>query len=58
MPVILDPADYALWLDERTTPEVLQHLLKPYPASQMIGYPVSRIVNSPAVDDPRCTEPV
>ncbi len=49
MPVILHSEDYALWLEagerERT---VLRELLRPYPAEEMIGYPVSAIVNSPS----------
>jgi putative SOS response-associated peptidase YedK len=58
MPVILHPQDYDLWLD----PEVeevttLQHLFHPYPPSDMDAYPVSRWVNSPANDDPRCILP-
>ena len=58
MPVILHPGDYALWLD----PEVqdarrLQPLLRPYPEAEMETYPVSRMVNSPKNDDPRCIEP-
>ncbi len=46
MPVILDPADYDLWLDPGITePEALRPLLAPYPAHRMRGYPVSRKVN-------------
>lgn len=57
MPVILDPKDYEVWLDptvEDTDP--LLPLLKPYPASKMLVYPVSTLVNSPAHEDPRCVE--
>lgn len=47
MPVILHPEDYALWLEaserERAT---LRELLRPYPAEEMTGYPVSTAVNS------------
>jgi len=48
MPVILHPDDYSLWLegDERER-ALLGELLRPYPAGEMIGYPVSALVNSP-----------
>jgi putative SOS response-associated peptidase YedK len=59
MPVILDPADYDLWLDpEVEDRDLLQPLLHPYPAQSMDGYPVSRYVNSPDNDSPRCIEPL
>lgn len=47
MPVILHPEEYSLWLegDEREQ-ELLRELLRPYPADEMIGYPVSHLVNS------------
>jgi putative SOS response-associated peptidase YedK len=34
-----------------------QPLLRPYPDEGMVAYPVSRVVNNPANDDPRCIEP-
>lgn len=48
MPVILHPGDYDQWLDA----DVRQHdlrgeLLRPYPASEMAGYPVGAAVNNP-----------
>jgi len=49
MPVILDPADYARWLDA-AQPDAAE-LLKPYPADEMRAYPVSTRVNKPANDD-------
>jgi putative SOS response-associated peptidase YedK len=56
MPVILHPKDYDLWLDPSfTRKDKLQDLLKPYPAAEMISYPVSSIVNSPKNDRPECT---
>jgi putative SOS response-associated peptidase YedK len=59
MPVILQPKDYELWLDPHTQdPERLQPALLPYPSTAMIAYPVSRWVNSPDNDDPRCIEPL
>lgn len=47
MPVILYQDDYDLWLDEdERKQELLKDLLQPYPASEMISYPVSTLVNS------------
>jgi putative SOS response-associated peptidase YedK len=59
MPVILHPKDYERWLDpELQQAEVLKTLLQPYPSKEMDIYPVSRWVNSPKNDDPRCVEPL
>ena len=59
MPVILSPADYGVWLDASVQDaDRLQSLLRPYPADEMVAYPVSLLVNSPANDSPACTEPV
>ncbi len=59
MPVILHPRDYDLWLDpEVQQAESLQPLLSAYPPEEMDAYPVSRRVNSPDNDDPRCIEPL
>lgn len=59
MPVILPPAAYEQWLDPgEQRPERLAPLLIPYPAEEMVAYPVSRLVNSPQNDSPACIEPV
>lgn len=59
MPVILPPEDYNTWLDpELQTASQLQSLLCPYPADQMIAYPVSRAVNRTSFDDPDCIQPL
>ena len=59
MPVILNPTDYELWLDpEVQQPDRIQPLLRPFPAHEMDAYPVSRFVNRPANDSPRCIEPL
>jgi putative SOS response-associated peptidase YedK len=55
MPVILQPADYDLWLDpamQQAGP--LEALLRPAAASAMMAYPVSRAVNNPRNDSPEC----
>jgi putative SOS response-associated peptidase YedK len=48
MPVILHPEDYELWLDEDVRKrELLKDLMQPYPAEEMMSYPVSMAINSP-----------
>ena len=59
MPVILAPAEYSGWLDANVQEATeLTPLLDPYPADEMIAYPVDTWVNSPSRDDPSCIEPV
>lgn len=59
MPVILPRAAYEQWLDPaEQKPELLQPLLKPYPAEEMAAYAVSTVVNNPGNDTPACIEPV
>lgn len=59
MPVILDPADYDLWLDPKIEDvERLQALMAPAPAEGWEAVPVSRAVNNPANDSPACLTPV
>ena len=49
MPVILHPEDYQLWLEEDARQRaLLKELLRPYPAEEMLAYPVSATVNSPS----------
>ena len=58
MPVILPSSAYSLWLDPTVRDvDPLQALLTPYPAEEMIAYPVSTRVNNPAYDSPECIEP-
>jgi putative SOS response-associated peptidase YedK len=48
MPVILHPEEYSLWLEaDARERESLVELLRPYPAEEMVGYPVSASINSP-----------
>lgn len=59
MPVILDPKDYDLWLDPKVSDRgKLEPLLVACPAEWMEAWPVSRFVNSPGNDSPKCIEPV
>jgi putative SOS response-associated peptidase YedK len=58
MPVILDPAHYAAWLDVKPAPAAtVQPLLRPYPAERMEAVRVSSYVNGAAAEGPRCLEP-
>jgi putative SOS response-associated peptidase YedK len=58
MPVILRPEHYALWLDPANdNVDSLQPLLAPYPADQMMTYPVSTHINDPKHDDVSCIAP-
>jgi putative SOS response-associated peptidase YedK len=48
MPVILHPDDYELWLDaDMRKLDLAKELLRPFPASEMLAYPVSPSINSP-----------
>lgn len=59
MPAILPKERHALWLDSETyDPVALTALLAPIPADAMEAFPVSKRVNSPANEDPRCIEPL
>ncbi len=59
MPVILPREAYELWLSpEEKEPRELQGLLGPFPAAEMIAYPVSRTVNSPANEGAELIVPV
>jgi putative SOS response-associated peptidase YedK len=59
MPAILEPADYAAWLDPTLQdPASLKPLLHPFESPQLVVHPVSTFVNRPQNDDPRCVEPV
>jgi putative SOS response-associated peptidase YedK len=57
MPVILAHDAYDVWLDPASERDELTGLLAPYPEDEMEAYPVSRFVNSPSNNDPRCIEP-
>jgi putative SOS response-associated peptidase YedK len=55
--VIVAPDAYDVWLDPASERDELTGLLAPYPEDEMEAYPVSRFVNSPSNNDPRCVEP-
>jgi putative SOS response-associated peptidase YedK len=57
MPVILEPGDYALWLDPAVQdPTAVQHLVAPNDDEAIVAEPISTHVNRVANDDPRCVE--
>jgi putative SOS response-associated peptidase YedK len=59
MPVILSRDAYNLWLDPTMRDvDPIQSLLTPYPAEEMIAFPVSPRVNNPAYDAPECIAPL
>jgi putative SOS response-associated peptidase YedK len=59
MPVILPKDCWTPWLDTSNDDKAqLQDMLQPFPAEKMTARKVSRLVNSPANDDPRCIEPL
>ncbi len=59
MPVIIHPKDYDLWLNpQESDTQKLRRLLRPFPAAEMIAYPVSAQVNSPNIDSPHLIEPL
>jgi putative SOS response-associated peptidase YedK len=58
MPVIVDPASYASWLDPGPRePSELLDGLKLLDEGAFESYPVSSLVNRAGVEDPRCLEP-
>jgi putative SOS response-associated peptidase YedK len=59
MPVILKQEDEERWLSGETiTAGHLSDILAPYPSGEMAMYPVSSLVNNPAIDDERVISPL
>ncbi len=57
MPVLLRQEDEETWLDDSNQDiESLVNLLGPYPSDDMDVYEVSKFVNSPKNDTPKCIE--
>jgi putative SOS response-associated peptidase YedK len=58
MPVIIDPSSIERWLDpNEQRAEALKSMLVPLPDEWMTAYPVSKLVNNPRNEDPRCIDP-
>jgi putative SOS response-associated peptidase YedK len=59
MPMILPPEAHSVWLDPALRDVgAPQALLTPYPAEEMLAYPVSPRGNNPADDAPECITPL
>lgn len=62
MPVVTSPDNYDLWLDvsdrSKNHRETLTHIFEtPFEDPAFTSFPVSKVVNNPRNDDPRCIEP-
>jgi len=57
MPVMVQPAHYRWWLENKTGSELFQSALNSPLQEPLKIYPVSNLVNSPKTDDIRCIEP-
>jgi len=58
MPVILEPQDYAAWLDPTVEDAArVQPLCRSLDAAKMQHWPVSQRVNGPKRDEPECIRP-
>lgn len=58
MPVILEPADFELWLDHSDFPaSALQGLMQPYENTDLEMVPVTRSMSNSRFEDPSCTVP-
>jgi putative SOS response-associated peptidase YedK len=59
MPVIVDPADYDLWLDpEIQEPDLVSPVIDRNLGSALVFYPISHRVNDVRHDDARCLDAV
>ena len=59
MPVILDPSSFSRWLDpNEQRAEALKAMLVPLPDDWLTAHSVSKLVNNPKYESPRCIEPV
>jgi putative SOS response-associated peptidase YedK len=59
MPVIVRAADQARWLDpDVTDPGALAAVLTPFPADEMMAWPVTRAVNNARNEGPQLIEPI
>lgn len=58
MPLILPPEEYRKWLDPATPPRNLTARFLPYPADEMVCWPVSRAVSRPENKGPEVIRPI
>jgi putative SOS response-associated peptidase YedK len=54
MPAIIEPAEYAQWLEPMADRQELASLIRPFPDRKMLVYPVGKGVNNPKNDNPEC----
>jgi putative SOS response-associated peptidase YedK len=57
-PLVLEPEEWAAWLDPATGAADVLGLLEPRPAGRFTAYPVSRAVSSNRSNGPQLLEPV
>jgi putative SOS response-associated peptidase YedK len=59
MPAIIPRGEYQEWLDPANEDLLaLMAMLGPYPAEELVAFPVSKTVNSPQNNSPDLIEPV
>lgn len=58
MPVILEPGDWAAWLDPETDMAVVEALMAPAAAGVLEAFPVATLVNKVSNDGPELLEPL
>jgi putative SOS response-associated peptidase YedK len=56
MPVILDSESFARWLDPEQGVTALRAMLAPLPDDWLTAHPVSKLVNNPRNEGPKCIE--
>jgi putative SOS response-associated peptidase YedK len=57
MPVILPAESHELWLNDDSRSSPLKEMLIPYPAGEMMSYPVSHDVNDTKIDAEHLVQP-
>jgi putative SOS response-associated peptidase YedK len=58
MPVILDSESFGRWLDPEQGVTALKAMLAPLPDDWLTAHPVSKLVNNPRNEGPKCIEEV
>jgi putative SOS response-associated peptidase YedK len=59
VPVIIDPVDYAFWLDQGITePEALKPMLVLHPVGRIDAYPVTKMVGRVTYNSPDAIKPL
>ena len=58
MPVIVHPGDYDRWLSAESQAADLKQLLRPFDDEPMLEHYVTRLMNNPRFEAPKCIAPV